>query len=101
MKQTAAKTIQKPTERIYVKVALECDQTGYMQPTCITWEDGRKFKIDKVRAHRPAGKNHDSRTCDCYTIEIKGAVKYLYFERTGGYQQLTVGRWYVECPAEA
>lgn len=89
------------TERVYVRVALECDQTGYMQPTCITWTDGRIFKIDKVKSHRPAGEKHDSRICDCYTVEIKGALKQLYFERASGYQQLTVGRWYVECPAES
>lgn len=30
-------------ERVYVKVASEFDSTGYMQPTSITWADGRTF----------------------------------------------------------
>lgn len=32
-------------ERVYVKVASEFDSTGYMQPTSITWADGRTFPI--------------------------------------------------------
>ena len=42
-------------ERVYVKVASEFDSTGYMQPTSITWADGRTFPIETVRDFRPAG----------------------------------------------
>ncbi len=97
----ATSATARTTERVYVKVALECDKTGYMQPMSITWTDGRLFKIDKVKSHRPAGEKHDSRTLDCYTIEIRGVEKHLYYERASGYQQLTVGRWFVECPVES
>lgn len=41
-------------ERVYVKVASEFDSTGYMQPTSITWADGRTFPIETVRDFRPA-----------------------------------------------
>ena len=44
---------QKP-ERVYVKVSSDFDRTGYMQPTAITWVDGRVFKIDDVKDFRPA-----------------------------------------------
>ena len=30
-------------ERVYVKVSSDFDSTGYMQPTSITWSDGRSF----------------------------------------------------------
>ena len=40
-------------ERVYVKVASEFDSTGYMQPTSITWADGRTFPIETVRDFRP------------------------------------------------
>lgn len=36
------------TERVYVKVDSTFDATGYMQPTAITWADGRAFPIEKV-----------------------------------------------------
>lgn len=37
------------TERIYVSVSSIFDATGYMQPTAITWADGRTFPIESVR----------------------------------------------------
>ena len=36
-------------ERVYVKVSSDFDSTGYMQPTSITWSDGRTFPIETVR----------------------------------------------------
>ena len=43
------------TERVYVKVDSSFDPTGFMQPTSITWSDGRTFPIEIVRDFRPAG----------------------------------------------
>ena len=34
-------------ERVYVSVSSIFDSTGYMQPTSITWTDGRTFPIEK------------------------------------------------------
>lgn len=31
-------------KRVYVKVSSDFDSTGYMQPTSITWSDGRTFQ---------------------------------------------------------
>ena len=42
-------------ERVYVKVSSDFDSTGYMQPTSITWSDGRTFPIETVRDFRPPG----------------------------------------------
>lgn len=33
-------------ERVYVSVSSIFDSTGYMQPTSITWTDGRTFPIE-------------------------------------------------------
>lgn len=85
-------------ERKYVKVNSDFDATGYMQPRTITWEDGRVFKIEAVKDFRPAGANHDSLTCGCYTVVIKGELKYLFFEKANTHHVSSVGRWYVECP---
>lgn len=42
-------------ERVYVKVSSDFDSTGYMQPTSITWSDGRTFPIETVRTSAPPG----------------------------------------------
>ena len=85
-------------ERVYVKVTSDFDSTGYMQPRSITWKDGRVFQIEAVKDFRPAGTHHDSPTCDCYTVVIKGEPKYLYFQKSNNHHASRVGRWYVECP---
>ena len=85
-------------ERVYVKVNSDFDSTGYMQPRSITWSDGRVFQIEAVKDFRPAGTHHDSPTCDCYTVVVKGETKYLYFQKANNQQVSRVGRWYVECP---
>ncbi len=62
-------------ERVYVSVSSIFDSTGYMQPTSITWTDGRTFPIESVRDYRPADASHK----DCYTVIIRGQEKHLFF----------------------
>lgn len=89
---------QKP-ERVYVKVSSDFDRTGYMQPTAITWVDGRVFKIDDVKDFRPASSIDRSLPGDCYTVVIKGETKHLFFEKSDPRFASKVGRWFVECMA--
>ena len=80
-------------DRVYVQVTSDFDRTGYMQPSAITWPDGRVFRIEAVRAFRPS---RDSCLLDCYTVVIHGKEKRLYFERSGERLSCRLGRWYVE-----
>ena len=83
------------TERVYVTVASSFDTTGYMQPTAITWTDGRTFPIECVRDYRPAAPSvlpHG----DCYTVVIQGQEKHLFFECADSLFSSRVGRWFVE-----
>lgn len=89
-------TIIPKTEKIYVKVNSDFDSTGYMQPRMITWEDGRVFKIERVKDFRPAGSMASCQNSDCYTVIINGEEKHLFFERTDPLFASRVGRWFVE-----
>ena len=80
-------------ERVYVSVSSIFDSTGYMQPTAITWADGRTFPIESVRDCRPASALSRG---DCYTVVIHGQEKHLFFERTDPLFPSRVGRWFVE-----
>ena len=64
-------------ERVYVKVSSDFDSTGYMQPTSITWSDGRTFPIETVRDFRPAGTADNGYSGDCFTVLIQGQENYL------------------------
>lgn len=83
-------------ERVYVNVNSDFDHTGYMQPRSITWADGRTFRIDRVKDFRPASAIRKGMSGDCYTVEIKGETRHLFFEKTGDLFPTRVGRWFVE-----
>ncbi len=84
------------TEKVYVKVSSDFDATGYMQPRAITWDDGRVFRIDRVKDFRPGDQNAQ---CGCYTVIIRGEEKLLFFERTDQRFASRVGRWFIQRPA--
>lgn len=96
---TMTRTIKSSTERIYVKVNSDFDNTGHMQPRSITWDDGRTFLIDAIRDFRPAETN--DKHGDCYIVLIRGQEKHLFFERTDPRFTDRIGRWFVEKTATA
>ena len=71
-------------EKVYVKVDSTFDPTGFMQPTSITWSDGRTFPIETVRDFRPAGTADNGYSGDCFTVLIQGQEKHLFFEHPVG-----------------
>ncbi len=86
------------SERIYVNVNSDFDSTGYVQPRSITWTDGRTFKIDSIKDHRPASAIRKGMPGDCYTVVIKGETRHLFFEKSNELFATRVGRWFVEKP---
>ena len=92
------RSIKSSTERIYVKVNSDFDNTGHMQPRSITWDDGRTFPIDAVRDYRPAeiADGSGAGKEDCYIVLIRGQEKHLFFERTDPRFSDRIGRWFVE-----
>lgn len=72
------------------------DPTGFMQPTSITWSDGRTFPIETVRDFRPAGTADNGYSGDCFTVLIQGQEKHLFFEHLDPRFNGRLGRWFVE-----
>ncbi len=70
--------------------------TGFMQPTSITWSDGRTFPIETVRDFRPAGTADNGYSGDCFTVLIQGQEKHLFFEHLDPRFNGRLGRWFVE-----
>ena len=83
-------------KRVYVKVNSDFDSTGFMQPCSITWKDGRVFKIEAVKDFRPASSLEANLPGDCYTVQIKGELRHLFFERSHDRFATHFGRWWVE-----
>lgn len=87
------------SERRYISIQQITDQTGYAHPQSIILEDGRVFKIERIKSFRPS-ELYSAYHCDCYKIVICGRERLLYYEpldrRFGGRQ----GRWFIQKEAE-
>ena len=82
--------------RTYVKVSTVFDTMGFMQPSTITWKDGRVFRIDAVTDFRPADSVEKGLSGDCYTVIIGGEQRHLFFEKSQSGFSGRMGRWFVE-----
>ena len=82
--------------KVYVAVKADFRKDGIMIPREITWEDGRKFQIDKITDIRQAAAMKAGGQGDRYTITVLGKQSYLFFERSPNQFGNTIGRWFVE-----
>jgi len=82
--------------KVYVAVKVNFREDGVMIPLEITWEDGRKFAIDRVTDIRQAAAMKAGGQGDRYTILVNGQQSYLFFERSTKLTGNNLGRWFVE-----
>lgn len=87
--------IQKPL-KVYVAVKADFNEDGIMLPIEITWEDGRKYEIDRVLDIRQAAAMKAGGQGDRYTVQINGQQSFLFFERSTNFSGANIGRWFVE-----
>ncbi len=73
--------------KVFVKVLVQFDEYGNVLPVNITWEDGRKYEIDRVTDVRRACAMKVGGTAIRYTVKINGRFTYLYEDE---------GKWFVE-----
>ena len=85
-----------PLPKVYVPVKAGFDADGNIRPLEITWEDGRRYPIDKVLDVRQAAAMRSGGQGDRYTVIICGKQSYLYFERSADLTGKNLGRWFVE-----
>lgn len=76
-------------EKVYIETIVRFAADGGMRPLRIVWEDGRKYKIDRVKFTERAPAHVSSVLPLRYTCMISGRERYLYFEEAER-------RWFVE-----
>ena len=85
--------------KVYVPVDVEFRSDGTMLPRIITWEDGTKYEIDRVKDIRQAAAMRAGGQGDRYTVILDNQERYLFFERPTDSDDVSmVGRWFVEAP---
>ena len=82
--------------KVYVEVISVTKPDGLMLPRALVWEDGQKYKIDKVSQIKQAAAMKAGGQGDRYTIWVNGQQSYLFFERNGSIAGNNIGRWFVE-----
>lgn len=73
--------------KIPVEVLALHGVAGSVTPLSITWEDGRRFEVDRVLDVRPAASLKAGGAGIRYTCRILGKERYLFLEE---------GQWFVE-----
>ena len=82
--------------KVYVQVSADFSADGVMLPRVLTWEDGEKYVVDRVVDIRQAAARKAGGQGDRYTIEVRGQISYLFFERVPQLTGNVIGRWFVE-----
>ena len=81
--------------KTYVSVTADFDSDGRMLPRTILWEDGVRYKVDRVKSIRPSFSAKAGGHGDCYTIIVHGRETSIFFERSAQLTGNVIGRWFV------
>lgn len=82
--------------KVYVEVVAVFNPDGELRPLSLTWEDGKRYNIDRILEVRPAAARKAGGQGDRYTVCIRGQEKYIFFERSASIRGNNLGRWFVE-----
>lgn len=84
------------SNKVYVRVSSITETDGRIIPKYLYWEDGLRYKIDKVTDIKQAASMKSGGCDDRYTIWVNGKQTYLFFERNASVTGNNIGRWFVE-----
>ena len=73
--------------KVYVDVDAHFTREGVLIPVAITWEDGRRYEVDRVLDVQRCASRKAGGVGIRYTCRICGQTSYLFYE---------VDRWFVE-----
>ena len=66
--------------KVYVDVDAKFTADGQLRPLCITWEDGTKYEIERIKHCERAASRKAGGVGLRYTCMIAGSEHYLYYE---------------------
>lgn len=81
---------------VYVPANVVFDESGWMFPRGIVWEDCNVYEIDKLLDVRPAYAARAGIQGDRYTIEMRGKETYIIFEHSSDLGSTITERWFVK-----
>lgn len=76
------------SHKVYVEVEVRFTKEGSVRPISITWKDGVKYEIDKIKEVRRAASLIAGGIGMRYTCVISGRESHLFYEDNN--------KWFVE-----
>ena len=73
--------------KVYVDVVAEFRKDGQLVPIFFTWEDGRKYSIDRILKIERCASRKAGGVGMMYTCMIQGQESHLFYE---------VDKWFME-----
>ena len=77
--------------KVYVTMNLQVKPDGGIVPRSIIWEDGNRYKVDRVRCVTRAAAQKVGGFGDRYSLVIEGKERYFFCDPEDG-------RWFTEVP---
>lgn len=68
------------SNKVYVDVLAEFSKDGLLIPKEITWEDGRRYEITRVKDKRRAASTRAGGVGERYTCVVDGKEIFLFYE---------------------
>jgi len=68
------------TQKVYVDVIAEFTADGVLLPRQITWEDGRKYEITRIKSKRRAASTRAGGVGEKYVCVVGGRDVSLFYE---------------------
>jgi len=68
------------TQKVYVDVVAEFTRDGILLPRQITWEDGRKYEITRIKSRKRAASMKAGGVGDKYICVVDGCEVALFYE---------------------
>ena len=76
--------------KVYVEVLARFSPDGTMLPVSFIWEDGREYRIDRVRSAQRCASRKAGGCGILYVCTVGGQDTHLYYEDDDS------GRWFLE-----
>jgi len=81
------------SNKVYVDVLAEFSKDGLLIPKEITWEDGRKYEITRVKDKRRAASTRAGGVGERYTCVVDGKEIFLFYEDNNMWFMERAGAW--------
>lgn len=79
------------SNKVYVDVYVEITKDGIMMPKMITWEDGRRYEITRVKDRQRAASLKAGGAGIRYTVIVQNKEVFLYLEEDKFFMERRTG----------